>query len=193
MDGAISILSFAKGQSTAALVGRFSGEDTEFLAQHLDELSGDVILECEHLEELGAAGASTLLEFRRSRGSQGRHVIFRGIPDHCRAVMLEQAVREQHCVRSAASTRGFSTAPGGEPLSDQPTRGGDVMGEQLDEAKGRVKEAAGDLTDDEDLKREGKLDRAGASVKEKVGDVADKIGNVVDDAKDKLRSKGDKS
>jgi uncharacterized protein YjbJ (UPF0337 family) len=67
------------------------------------------------------------------------------------------------------------------------------MGEHLDEAKGRVKEAAGDLTNDEDLKREGKLDRAGASVKEKVGDAADKIGDVVDAAKDKLRSKGDKS
>ena len=30
----------------------------------------------------------------------------------------------------------------------------------LDEAKGRVKEAAGDLTDDDKLKQEGKLDRA---------------------------------
>ena len=29
-----------------------------------------------------------------------------------------------------------------------------------DEAKGRIKEAVGDLTDDDDLKREGKLDKA---------------------------------
>ena len=29
-----------------------------------------------------------------------------------------------------------------------------------DDIKGRVKEAAGDLTDDDDLKREGKADRA---------------------------------
>jgi hypothetical protein len=99
MDGAISILSFAERQSTAALVGSFSGDDTEFLAQHLDELSGDVILECEHLEALGAPSASTLLGFRRSRESQGRHVIFRGIPDHCREVLLEQATRERHCLR----------------------------------------------------------------------------------------------
>ena len=29
-----------------------------------------------------------------------------------------------------------------------------------DEVKGRIKEAAGDLTDDDDLKNEGKLDKA---------------------------------
>jgi uncharacterized protein YjbJ (UPF0337 family) len=49
------------------------------------------------------------------------------------------------------------------------------MGENIDEAKGRAKEAAGDLTDDEKLKREGKLDRAVSSVKEKVDDAADKV------------------
>jgi uncharacterized protein YjbJ (UPF0337 family) len=48
------------------------------------------------------------------------------------------------------------------------------MGEKTDEMKGRVKEAAGDLTDDERLKREGKMDRAGATVKEKTGEVVDK-------------------
>ncbi len=62
------------------------------------------------------------------------------------------------------------------------------MGENLDDAKGRVKEAAGDLTDDKDLKREGKLDRAGAAVKGKAGDAADKVSEVVDTAKDKLTS-----
>ena len=45
----------------------------------------------------------------------------------------------------------------------------------MDEAKGRVKEAAGDLTGDKDLKNEGKVDQAAGSVKEKVGDVADKV------------------
>ena len=49
------------------------------------------------------------------------------------------------------------------------------MGEHIDEAKGRTKEAAGDLTDDEQLKREGKIDRAVSSVKEKVDDAADKV------------------
>jgi uncharacterized protein YjbJ (UPF0337 family) len=49
------------------------------------------------------------------------------------------------------------------------------MGEHMDEAKGRTKEAAGDLTGDEKLKREGKVDRAVSSVKEKVDDAADKV------------------
>jgi uncharacterized protein YjbJ (UPF0337 family) len=49
------------------------------------------------------------------------------------------------------------------------------MGERIDEAKGRTKQAAGDLTDDEKLKREGKIDRAVSTVKEKVDDAADKI------------------
>ena len=65
------------------------------------------------------------------------------------------------------------------------------MGEKTDEAKGRVKEAAGDLTGDKDLEREGQMDQAGAKVKEKVGNAAetakDKTGDAVDKAKDKAR------
>ena len=44
-----------------------------------------------------------------------------------------------------------------------------------DDAKGRVKEAAGSLTGDEDLKREGKVDQAGGKAKEGVEKVTDKI------------------
>jgi uncharacterized protein YjbJ (UPF0337 family) len=44
-----------------------------------------------------------------------------------------------------------------------------------DEAKGRVKEAAGSLTGDKELKREGKVDRAEGTVKDKVDDAADKV------------------
>ncbi|MDQ1415773.1 MAG: hypothetical protein QOF81_1386, partial [Acidimicrobiaceae bacterium] len=40
-----------------------------------------------------------------------------------------------------------------------------------DDLKGRAKEAVGDLTDDDDMKREGKIDRATGSVKDKVDDV----------------------
>ena len=53
------------------------------------------------------------------------------------------------------------------------------MGENIDEAKGRIKEAAGDLSDNDDLQREGKVDQAASDVKEKVGDVADKAKDVV--------------
>ncbi|MBA2530195.1 MAG: CsbD family protein [Euzebyales bacterium] len=47
----------------------------------------------------------------------------------------------------------------------------DHKGEEL---KGRAKEAAGDLTGDKDLKREGKVDRGSASAKDKVSKIADK-------------------
>ena len=53
------------------------------------------------------------------------------------------------------------------------------MGDNVDEAKGRIKEAAGDLTDDKDLKREGKIDQETSDVKEKVGDAADKVKDTV--------------
>jgi len=45
----------------------------------------------------------------------------------------------------------------------------------VDTAKGRLKKAAGDLTDDEDLRREGKVDEASGAVKDKVGDAAEKV------------------
>lgn len=52
-----------------------------------------------------------------------------------------------------------------------------------DDAKGRVKEAAGNLTGDDDLKREGKGDQAAGKVK----DVADSAKDKVDDGVDKVR------
>ncbi len=45
----------------------------------------------------------------------------------------------------------------------------------VDEAKGRVKEATGSLTGDSDLKNEGKVDQAKSSVKDGVDKVADKV------------------
>ena len=53
------------------------------------------------------------------------------------------------------------------------------MGGTFDEMKGRAKEAAGDLTDDKDLQREGKLDKAKGEVKEKVDQIGDKVKDVV--------------
>ncbi len=49
----------------------------------------------------------------------------------------------------------------------------------FDDAKGRLKEAAGDLTDNQNLKDEGRVDRAAGTVKDKVGDAADKVKDVV--------------
>lgn len=59
------------------------------------------------------------------------------------------------------------------------------MGEHLDKAKGTVKENVGDATDNERLEREGKLDRAGADVKEKANDVVDTVKDKVSDLTDR--------
>ncbi len=50
----------------------------------------------------------------------------------------------------------------------------------LDDAKGKIKEATGDLTDDKDLKREGKVDQATGTAKDKLGDAADKVKDMLD-------------
>lgn len=49
------------------------------------------------------------------------------------------------------------------------------MSGEADETKGRIKQAVGDLTDDKDLKREGKVDEASGKVKEGVDKVKDKL------------------
>ena len=49
------------------------------------------------------------------------------------------------------------------------------MGEKSEDMGGRVKEATGTLTGDDDLKNEGKVDQASASVKDKVGDASDAV------------------
>ena len=51
--------------------------------------------------------------------------------------------------------------------------------ENTDQVKGRVKQAAGDLTDDKDLKREGQADETGGKVKEKFDDAVDKVKDVL--------------
>ncbi|HYX43637.1 MAG TPA: CsbD family protein [Acidimicrobiales bacterium] len=49
------------------------------------------------------------------------------------------------------------------------------MGGEMDEAKGRIKEAAGDLTDDDELQREGKVDQGKGTVKDAVDKIGDKL------------------
>jgi len=58
------------------------------------------------------------------------------------------------------------------------------MGGSLDDVKGRIKEAAGDLKDDERLRQEGQADRAEGKVKERVDQAADKLNDKVDQLRD---------
>ena len=53
------------------------------------------------------------------------------------------------------------------------------MAGEADQAKGRVKKAVGELTDDKDLKREGDIDKASGKAKDLVEKVADKARDVV--------------
>ena len=54
-----------------------------------------------------------------------------------------------------------------------------MAGGKTDELKGRVKEAAGALTDDEKLKREGKRDQMVGKVKQATDKVIDKVRDAV--------------
>jgi uncharacterized protein YjbJ (UPF0337 family) len=60
-----------------------------------------------------------------------------------------------------------------------------VKDSDMDQAKGRIKQAAGDLTGDEDLRREGKVDEMAGKAKDGLDKAADKLRDAVDGAKDR--------
>ena len=62
------------------------------------------------------------------------------------------------------------------------------MSGKMDELKGRTKEAVGDLTDDDEMKREGKHDQAAGDVKQKIDDA----GDWAEDKVDEIREKADR-
>jgi uncharacterized protein YjbJ (UPF0337 family) len=53
---------------------------------------------------------------------------------------------------------------------------------KADEIKGRVKEAAGAITDDDRLRQEGKVDQAAGKVKQAAEKAIDKVQNAIKDA-----------
>ena len=72
---------------------------------------------------------------------------------------------------------------------------------KIDKAKGKLKEAVGKVTGDKQLEAEGKVEQAGATVREKAAeikaDVAEAVGNVIErvstaasDLKNKVTGKG---
>ena len=54
-----------------------------------------------------------------------------------------------------------------------------MAGGKTDELKGRLKEAAGALTGDKKLKREGQVDQAVGKIKQKLEKVVDKVKGAV--------------
>jgi len=61
------------------------------------------------------------------------------------------------------------------------------MDGKIDDIKGRAKQAAGDITDDQQLKNEGKADSAAGKVKNKVEGAKDWVEDKVDAVKDKSK------
>jgi uncharacterized protein YjbJ (UPF0337 family) len=59
-----------------------------------------------------------------------------------------------------------------------------MANEKVEDLKGRAKEAAGDLTDNDELKNKGKIDQGSANIKEKVEDAVDKVKDKVKDLTD---------
>ncbi len=53
------------------------------------------------------------------------------------------------------------------------------MSGKSDEIKGRIKEAAGAITDDDRLRREGKVDQAAGKVKQAAEDAIEKAKDIV--------------
>jgi uncharacterized protein YjbJ (UPF0337 family) len=57
----------------------------------------------------------------------------------------------------------------------------------MDQVKGRIKEAAGALTDDDRLKSEGQMDKVVGKVKETAAKVAKKVKKTVEKAADTMK------
>jgi uncharacterized protein YjbJ (UPF0337 family) len=61
------------------------------------------------------------------------------------------------------------------------------MSGEGDKISGRVKQAAGDLTDDRELRNEGKKEETSGKVKSAVDSAKDKINDAVDSVKDRSK------
>lgn len=61
------------------------------------------------------------------------------------------------------------------------------MSGEADQAKGRVKQAAGDLTGDDELRREGEQDETAGKVKDTIDGAKDKANDAIDSVREKLR------
>jgi uncharacterized protein YjbJ (UPF0337 family) len=109
-------------------------------------------------------------------------------PDSVGGPYRKQTVTERHdfindAAHSAAQPRG-ATARAVTPMNERST----AMGGKMDQVKGRIKEAAGALTDDESLKREGQRDQVVGKVKEKAAKVAKKVKKTVERMADTMKN-----
>lgn len=83
------------------------------------------------------------------------------------------------------SRGGYTTSVGSDRCSTDTTKEFDMSG-TTDKISGRVKQAAGDLTDDQELKNDGETDEAAGKVKDGIDDAKDKLNSAVDKVKDSV-------
>jgi uncharacterized protein YjbJ (UPF0337 family) len=62
-----------------------------------------------------------------------------------------------------------------------------TMSGEFDKAKGRAKQAVGDLTDDDEMKREGETDETAGKVKDKLDEGKERLEDAVDDVRDRIK------
>jgi uncharacterized protein YjbJ (UPF0337 family) len=93
----------------------------------------------------------------------------RQMEDRTRSEFVRQAIRV-YLAQSEPERRFFDMASEGA----------------IDKAKGRIKEAAGAIADDDELREEGKIDQAVGKVKDAAGKIADKVRDAIKDAKDRI-------
>jgi len=58
---------------------------------------------------------------------------------------------------------------------------------KVGQAKGRAKQAAGDLTNNDDLKAEGEVDEAAGKIQDKIGRGTRKVGEAIEDLGKKVK------
>lgn len=60
------------------------------------------------------------------------------------------------------------------------------MSGEKDQIQGRVKQATGELLDDDEMRREGERDEAAGKVKDKVDKAKDHVKDAIDNVKDRM-------
>lgn len=122
--------------------------------------------------------AATLMLARTALGERLARAQFGGVcPGGRRGGAGRRRLR-----RTAGAVRCVAAPLPGSRTPYTSQRGGPAVASdgKMDDARGRAKRAAGELTDDDDLRNEGKVDQASGKVKSKVGEAADKVKGLFD-------------
>lgn len=142
-------------------------------------------LAAEHAAEATSAKARNLMRSARADSRSARHrprklLTLLALGGAVWAALAARA-------RFQSSSNGVRTDRyGATPAPVDHERNGTVTSHNTDKVKGRVKEAAGALTDNDELKNDGKRDQTAASAKQAVDKAKDKVDEGIDAIKDKV-------